>query len=582
MGLMAPSEIRSMPIDSSRVGFLFLTLLGFVGGGMSSNNVGSVCGAVNDPGLGAREIEDLLTLNGEAFVLNAYLTVLGRHPDVEGLGYYVDRLKKGKGKLEILRQLRDSKEGGALGARLKRLDGIILRERISRLPLMSWLKPPHETASYKLRTIESQMAELVSLINSADDRFDKGGVEALESGNAHGVQHAKRDNEIKSQLKKIELYEKGLELSWQQFEKNILINRQNYKGIFVQEITIDWDVPLYQRPQHIATAFGRLGYLVIYKLINWGGGVVEGVRQVAPNVWVTSNWAANEIVGAVHSVYSTSYLLQPEDMASRIKDGVVVYEYIDHIDPQISGEEKYIQRLNKLKDWAFEGGADFIVASAKKLVAEAREAVGDDKVIYVPNGVDVNHYRNFPYDDCVLPEDFITFKRKYKNVVGYFGAIAPWLWYEAISDLVSARPDLGFVFIGPDYFGGVERLPVADNVLYLGPIRYFELPGYAMGFDVCFIPFAPGEIARTTSPLKLFEYFALEKPVVVTSEMIECVAYKQVFSGNSPASLSKAIDQAIRVKLDPIFKSSLARLADENDWGRRAESMGPVFDAFAG
>lgn len=33
MALMAPSEIRSMPIDSSGVEFLLLTLLGFVGVG---------------------------------------------------------------------------------------------------------------------------------------------------------------------------------------------------------------------------------------------------------------------------------------------------------------------------------------------------------------------------------------------------------------------------------------------------------------------------------------------------------------------------------------------------------------------
>ena len=71
------------------------------------------------------------------------------------------------------------------------------------------------------------------------------------------------------------------------------------------------------------------------------------------------------------------------------KRGVLVYEYIDHIDPQISGDDtENIRRLLALKDFAFGGGADYVVASARKLEAEAVMAVGRDKVILVQNGVD--------------------------------------------------------------------------------------------------------------------------------------------------------------------------------------------------
>ncbi|MDP1086539.1 hypothetical protein Q6245_29680, partial [Klebsiella pneumoniae] len=80
---------------------------------------------------------------------------------------------------------------------------------------------------------------------------------------------------------------------------------------------------------------------------------------------------------------------------------------------------------------------------------------------------------------------------------------------DVIKELISQRTDVGFVFIGPDYYGGADCLPELENVLYMGSIDYKVLPAYARMFDVCFIPFKPGEIARTTSPLKLFEYFAL-------------------------------------------------------------------------
>lgn len=368
------------------------------------------------------------------------------------------------------------------------------------------------------------------------------------------------------------------DLAWEEFHERILSQRERYRGVFIQELVIDWNVPLYQRPQHIATAMSRLGFLVIYRTDNWGGDDVNGFREVLPNVWVTNSSMTDGIEGAVRSVYSTAYAHQPELLSHRPASSVMVYEYIDHIDPQISGEPENIRRLLAIKEWAFGGGADIVVASARKLHEEAVDAVGESKAILAQNGVDTRHYRNPAQQKVPVPRALLNFREGFKTVVGYFGAIAPWLWYEAIEELVRSRPDLGFVFIGPDYYGGVERLPKEDNVLYLGTVDYKVLPGHARYFDVCFIPFAPGEIARTTSPLKLFEYFALEKPVVVTAEMLECIAYPEVFRGSSPIEFSAAIDAACMVKDSVAFRARLARLADENDWDRRAEAMARAFD----
>lgn len=282
------------------------------------------------------------------------------------------------------------------------------------------------------------------------------------------------------------------------------------------------------------------------------------------------------IEGVVRSFYSTAFMQSPRSLLKSSKRCVRVYEYIDHIDPRISGTEN-IQKLQTLKDFAFGGGADYVLASARGLFDEAVEAIGREKVLLVQNGVDTRHYRNPIHAETVLPESLTDFRAKYRNVVGYFGALAPWLWYEVIAELVRKRLDLGFVFIGPDYFGGAQELPRSDNLLYLGAVDYQVLPAYARQFDVCFIPFAPGDIARTTSPLKLFEYFALEKPVVVTHDMIECTAFEEVLSGDSVDSLSAAIDQALILMKAPEFKARLARLADDNDWDRRARDMEIVF-----
>ena len=370
------------------------------------------------------------------------------------------------------------------------------------------------------------------------------------------------------------------DLSWDDFAQNVLLNRNNYKGVFVQELVIDWNVPLYQRPQHLATALGRLGYLVIYKTDNWAGDNVNGFREVEKNVWLTNQiHHVDTINGVVRSFYSTAYANTPQTLLKNDKRGMLIYEYIDHIDPQISGDAENIQRLLALKDLACTSDVDFVVASARKLEEEMVSLVGKTKVISIPNGVDTRHYRNPIHKKMPLPDNVVQFRKKYTNIVGYFGALAPWLWYDLINDLVKSRPDLGFVFIGPDYYGGLAKLPKAENVLYLGVVDYKILPAYAHTFDVCFIPFALGEIAKTTSPLKLFEYFALMKPVVVTSDMQECIQFQEVFSGGDVSSISQAIDKAIVIKKDHEFCQKLSNLADQNDWDKRAQELEVVFQA---
>lgn len=369
------------------------------------------------------------------------------------------------------------------------------------------------------------------------------------------------------------------DLSWDEFNAKVLSKRSKYKGIFIQERIIDWNVPLYQRPQQIASALGKIGYLVVYKTANWTADDVDGFREVAKNVWLTNRCEIDEVSGVVTSLYSTAYANAHELLEGSNTKKISIYEYIDHIDSEISGDKDNINRLIDLKNFAFSGGVDFIVASAKKLQEEAIAAIGRDKVILIPNGVDTDHYRNPAHRHTALPENYLVFRKDHKIVVGYFGALAPWLWYESIAELVAMRPDIGFVFIGPDYYGGSEKLPRSNNALCLGAVDYKVLPAYAKLFDVCFIPFKPGDIAKTTSPLKLFEYFALEKPVVVTSVMDECTAYPEVFRGGSVEELNDAINAAILVKDQEFFKSRLKELADQNDWLQRAKSFETCFSA---
>jgi len=385
----------------------------------------------------------------------------------------------------------------------------------------------------------------------------------------HGVRHG-LVRMFRTHVPLPRLYDDGdIVKGWIDFCSTVLSERDHYKMVFVFEPSVDWRIKLFQRPQHMAMALGRRNCLVIYRT---AGNAIGGFKEVAPNVWLTDDAQVDNMSGVVWCIYSTAVLYTPKKMAARKKVGRVIYEYIDHIDAAISGGRWEVKRLQALKDAAVSGAADYIVASAQDLVQDCIESRGVAIVDYIPNGVDVAHYRCGSDAGIQLPKSFLHFRRRFQRIVGYFGAIAPWLWYDMLKRLVAARDDIGYIFLGPDYSGCEAKLPRAQNVLYVGAVDYVDLPLYARYFDVCFIPFSPGKIARSTSPLKLFEYFALEKPVVVTSDMRECIMFSEVLSGFDVPSFLEALDKAFAMCNDKAFCERLRSLADNNSWDIRAEA----------
>jgi len=97
--------------------------------------------AVQDrnPYLRANSLEELLSWDDLAFVRCAYVTVLGRQPDAAGESYYVNRIRRGYSKMEVLWQLRKSPEGPHHDPGIAGLDRALRRARLARAPLMGGL-----------------------------------------------------------------------------------------------------------------------------------------------------------------------------------------------------------------------------------------------------------------------------------------------------------------------------------------------------------------------------------------------------------------------------------------------------------
>ena len=354
------------------------------------------------------------------------------------------------------------------------------------------------------------------------------------------------------------------------------LKKGKYNGVYVIA-GIPWDVPIFQRPQQMALAFLRRGYLVIYLEYvqnNPSGTCISPMD----GLWVLTvddfGAAMEGLKECIISVYSTILCWRDTAKFTRAfaEDNSVVYEYIDHFDEKISGEAT--ESLRAFFNYLVKSDMPVTyLASARFLLNELKEKTGKE-VVYVANGVDVQHFSRESIaaieKRIQLPECLRTKKVK----IGYFGALAPWLDYELISAVVCLKQDWEFVFIGPDYYDGASKLPKdAANCHWLGPVAYNDLAAYASRFDVAILPFQSGDLAKSTSPLKLFEYFALGKPVVVTSDMLECTAYEEVFAGDGVNGFIAALEQAVEKRNDEKFHAALRRIAQDNTWDSRAGQL---------
>lgn len=368
--------------------------------------------------------------------------------------------------------------------------------------------------------------------------------------------------------------------------KSKLLNdfRQHYENggiIVVFPPLVDWNIPLFQRPQHMAKWLAKCGVKVLYASVGWKYDNADGFYQFDENLYWT-----NELPNIIDlmpsswiTVYSTNFNYTINDLNKWKENGhKILYEYIDHIDPKISGNSAKV--LTALFNGINTENTDLFLASAHTLKEELLQRFDEEQIAFIQNGVDTDFYFNCKGRniDTVQNNFRIVAERSAngREIVGYFGAIAPWLDYDLIEALASNNPLLDFVFIGPAY-GLEHELPAAENVFWIGQIDYPNLPNHAVWFDVCFIPFEKGQIAKTTSPLKLYEYFALGKPVVVTSAMLECVQYEFVGHGATSDEVSLAILNALEKTKDKKYSKFLKEQAAQHSWKSRSEDLIAAF-----
>lgn len=211
--------------------------------------------------------------------------------------------------------------------------------------------------------------------------------------------------------------------------------------------------------------------------------------------------------------------------------------------------------------------SNLMIVSSDEL-ARVKSGSGIETVL-IPHGVDAaffaNSHRGALRDSSQKP------------VIGFFGALSPWLNYELMYQVAECRRDWSFVFIGPSDTD-LSRFNNLDNVTFTGKVPYTELPAHAASFDVGIIPFKINELTISVNPLKLLEYFACGLPVVSTNlpEVRKFLPYVSI--ADEPADFIAAIE--LELAHNTAHKVAERRqIAHSHSWQSVAEHFSAVIEA---
>jgi len=141
----------------------------------------------------------------------------------------------------------------------------------------------------------------------------------------------------------------------------------------------------------------------------------------------------------------------------------------------------------------------------------------------------------------------------------YLGAAVPdRLNLSVVRELLQKHPEWHFVSFG------ASPLPDLSNAHGLPWTGYEKLPLYVRACEVGFMPYNCNERQLHANPLKLWEYFAVGKPVVATP-LIHLWEYEDViYRGHSAEQLEEAILAALSEPADSPKRQRRMRIAREH------------------
>lgn len=333
-----------------------------------------------------------------------------------------------------------------------------------------------------------------------------------------------------------------------------------------------WHYIMFQRPPQIARFLSDFGYKVFFLQNEVKRNFFSGFFKIKDGCYVTHRQDLLDSLSQKKILIFNSIdkLFDYQQFSASLR----IYDYIDIIHPDIYQSEVKDDVLNWHKGILKNTDIPVTVIS-KELM---NEAGGYRKLNLelITNGVEPDHFKK--QCDGFKAYDFDSIP---KPIIGYYGTLAKWVDYRLIMKIAAAYPEASVVLIGlvgdnSIYDYDLESYP---NIRIYGPVDYSVLPCYARHFDVSIIPFKKYDVTDSASPIKIFEYMALGKPVI-SSNINEATRYHSILAAGNHDEFIQNIAKGLALIGDNQYANMLENDALKNTWNRKAKQFDEIIKKY--
>lgn len=209
--------------------------------------------------------------------------------------------------------------------------------------------------------------------------------------------------------------------------------------------------------------------------------------------------------------------------------------------------------------------ASTVVVTAESL--RAKLAPHNRDVVLIPNGVELARFaasrpRRRPGTTVTL---------------GYVGIIGHWFDIRLIRDVARLRPDWNIRLTGPLLYCDVSSLRRCPNIHFVGPKPNDAVPAELERLDICLIPFKINPLTEAVDPVKLYEYFAAQRPVVSAPlpELRQYLRLPTLRLSGTAQGVVEAVEAILALPQDERLRSlsEASAIAKSRDWPLLADRL---------
>ena len=224
--------------------------------------------------------------------------------------------------------------------------------------------------------------------------------------------------------------------------------------------------------------------------------------------------------------------------------------------------------------------ADVVFVVSEELYKKASKI--NSNTYLIRNGVDFEYFAKAWQEEGNIPQELKDIK---KPIVGYCGAVSPWVDFNSIRETALKLPEVNFVLIGridQRCQKIVDGLREMKNISILGEKPYEMLVNYIRCFDIAIILFIVDEFTVSINPIKLYEYLAAGKPVISTP-IPEAKRYAEegVLSvADNSEGWRESVVKMLQFSKEYKYIERRMEIAKMNSWDSRVEEIKQILGGF--